>query len=64
LQLVCKTDEQRLQQQRLMIEAFQTRLGLKTLWARDISAPTLQTLLAYNPMVVDRFSNDFSSVRS
>ncbi len=41
----------------LFLEAMNTRMGLKSVWAKDINDVTLQTILKYNPMVVDCFNN-------
>jgi Ca2+-binding EF-hand superfamily protein len=37
LQLACSTDEDRKVLQQLIVEALQSRLGLKSLWARDVT---------------------------
>ena len=56
-QLCCSTDDQRGMMSHLMVEAMNTRLGLKSVWAKDINDTTLLTILKYNPMVVDCFNN-------
>jgi hypothetical protein len=44
-QLCCSTDDQRGLMEHLMVEAMNTRLGLKSVWAKDINEATLVTLL-------------------
>ena len=47
--------------QEFMEGAMNARLGLKSVWAKDVNEATLQTLLRYNLMVVDCFKNNLSS---
>jgi hypothetical protein len=52
LQLACSTDEDRKVLQQLIVEALQSRLGLKSLWARDVTRSAFHVSAALLPSLL------------
>lgn len=61
VQLSCTTDDQRRTLQQLIVEAMQSRLGLKSIWAKDVTLSAFQNVLHFNPILVDCFATHLSS---